>query len=409
MIYNTDKETLQVPINGITIMGRLEAIYLLTKWDLPMLPADWQWVWKVGGKGEYVGMFPKRVAKWLYQKHATKPSKDQLGELGTKVSAHSERNAEYTFDFTHVFDWQAGDFGDKGSCFWTCHVSAKDMLYDNDARAVRFYNYAGGYARAWVAPYGNGVVVFNGYGLETLSIARILSHKWGAYYKKVTLDNNQQDSGTLFINGGSGYFVGPQDEVMATDHIDLEWEDINDNSNCCSNCDSRIEEGDGYFTHYDWYCEGCHSDLFFLCEGCEGCEEYFSNDEHHLINDTSLCDACLLDNYTECYSCNEYCANKDISCGPDGEDHCVSCHLDTVDCCEVCETDYMCDELTNGPDGVTRCKCCYKKDVATCGDCGEDMLRDDCKSDTLIEDAKEVDGETLCVRCTVMARGLAPC
>ena len=65
MDFNTDQKTLQVPQNGISHRGKIVTAQLLFDWGLPDLPPDWDWQWKVNGKGEYVGTFPKRVAKYL--------------------------------------------------------------------------------------------------------------------------------------------------------------------------------------------------------------------------------------------------------------------------------------------------------------------------------------------------------
>ena len=47
------------------------------------LPTDWVWQMQVGGKGEYVGSLPKRIAKYYWQKHNVKFDSDFLGTLGS--------------------------------------------------------------------------------------------------------------------------------------------------------------------------------------------------------------------------------------------------------------------------------------------------------------------------------------
>ena len=39
------------------------------------------------------------------------------------------------------------------------------------------------------------------------------------------LGNNGEETGTLWVNGGVGYFIGEEDTVQYNEHIDLEWDD----------------------------------------------------------------------------------------------------------------------------------------------------------------------------------------
>ncbi len=386
MNFNSDQTTVKVPLNGISAEGKRIAENLLAEWKLPSLPTNWDWQWKVNGKGEYVGTFPKRVAKYLYQKHETKLSADRLGVLGSKVAEHCERNASYTFDFTDSFDWSAGDFGDDGSCFWGGRSDARDMLTDNGARAVRFYKDGSGYARAWIAEIAGGVVIFNGYGLESLQIARILAHHWGAYYKKVSLENNGEETGTLWINGGVGFVVGSQDTFEGVDSVDLRFEDTGGYR--CDNCSERID--DDYARHADdgVYCESCFDSLYFYCEDCE---DSCSNDDYNNINDRAVCDGCRQSNYTECEDCNNYVADDAVCIGPDNCSRCEDCHSNAVGFCEDCEEDCMAADMESGPDGEARCEDCHAENVAPCEDCEEDCMVADMESGP--------DGEARCEDC----------
>lgn len=371
--FNTEKKTIRIPINGISRQGIYVAKELLYDWGKPSLPDDWEWQWKVNGKGEYVGTFPKRVAKYFYQQHKTKLSAEQLGVLGSKVAEHCERNALYEFDFTQCFDWDAGDFGDDGSCFWSCRTGAKEMLRENGAFAVRFYDSEDkGYARAWVVPINGNVVVFNGYGLESLQIARILSQNWGAYYKKTELSNNGSACGVLWINGRTGYVIGSQEDIDELGPLELGFTEMN---NCrCENCGSSIDEGESYTANEETYCECCHDDLFFYCDDCD---EDRHNDDYNEINSRAVCDSCLSDNYTVCDDCNEYTHDNDITRGPDDKHRCEDCHLEATQYCEACSSDRLADDFQEGPDGERRCWDCHESVVHACAECGDDHMKED--------------------------------
>lgn len=383
--FPNERVKLKIPINGINEVGQAEAHNLLAEWNMPILPDDFAWVWKVGGKGEYVGTFPKRVAKWLYQKHGIKLSAQQLSIIGNKVSAHCERNIQYTFDFTSSLDWDAGDFGDDGSCFWSCRAGARDMLEENGGKAVRFYTDDGrGYARAWLAPVDNGWIVFNGYGLESLQIARILSHYWGAYYKKARLVNNGETCGVLWVNRGQGYIIANQSDCK--DSYDLGWDDVRTGGDCCYYCDEYIEAGDGYGFGGDTYCEGCYNEMFFFCNDCDGdCH----NDDHNMVGDDSVCDDCLDAYYSRCVNCDEY--HRDTTKGPDSEERCASCHSEHVNECEDCAGDHMIADSYRGSDNVYRCEDCHDKIHSTCFRCGAVCHNDDIKTGP--------DGELRCEDC----------
>jgi hypothetical protein len=182
---------IEIPGNGIDQAGIDKIQDRLHAWGFGTIPDDrllppnekevWHWEWKVAGKGEYVGALPKRIGKLVYQCRGVKLSPQQLSELGNIGAEHSGRHCKYWFDVVDRIDWGRTDFGQPSDCcFWGCHASAKDMILSNGGGAIRFfhgkgYRVAHGFARAWLAPWKDCWIVFNGYGLETLPIARILA------------------------------------------------------------------------------------------------------------------------------------------------------------------------------------------------------------------------------------------
>lgn len=346
-LFCQGEHTIKIPGNGVAAPG-IDAIkvHLSAIWGLPHLPDDWCWDWRVGGKGEYVGTLPKRIGKFYYQEHATKLTPDQLTTVGNLGSQHSTRDETYLFDFVDQIDWKAGDFGDSGSCFWTCHASAKDMILLNGGGAVRFFDSAGGIARAWIVPWAGCLLVFNGYGMETLPIARILAaHFDHAYYQKVKLHNNGAIDGALWINGGTGYLIGPQFAVTTVDAIDLEWEEPEQYT--CEHCGDQIDEDDHYHSPAgDDYCESCYGDRVSYCGACD-----------------------------------EGAWRDDITIDPDGNAICDDCYSALVRCCEHCQSDVWESDAKKDPAGNTICNSCYDDKVAECVYCYKEMWNENAMAD----------------------------
>src|SRR5688572_6324743 len=148
---------------------------------LPVLPDDWQWTWIVQ-RGEYVGTLPKRIRSFYFKQHGIKCPDSFIEQIGNLARQHSDSQSYYTFEIVDQFDWEAGDFGDSGSCYWGGNAGARIMLNDNGGMAVCFFTDSGhGYARAWFVEIDTDLfIIFNGYGFgrginATLTIARVLA------------------------------------------------------------------------------------------------------------------------------------------------------------------------------------------------------------------------------------------
>jgi len=134
------------------------------------------------------------------------------------------KTVKYSMDFTRRFDWEDGDFGDRGSAFWGQNHTARHLLERAGAFAVRFYNtYGKGFARAFVCPVlnENCWVVFNNYGIPLWRIAKILASYNDCNYKRVTLFNNGTSKGEIYINGGVGYLLGNPNIITNVEWVDL--------------------------------------------------------------------------------------------------------------------------------------------------------------------------------------------
>lgn len=259
------------------------------------LPEDWEFVWQTS-RGEFRGNFPKRVAQYYYKTHNLKCPWTFLTELGNLARNHSADDVTYTFEFVSEIDWQSGEFGDYGSCYWGDRAGAREMLENNGGFAVRFYNGTGrGIARAWMVEVEENLrIVFNGHGFAgdaTLIIARVVAQFFSASYTRIRLTNDGDASGVLWIDGGKAYFIGDAAVIAGRATYELSWEEIYAYEYSCYECGDGLGEYDVCWGVDDMaYCEDCYSELFDSCQRC-GETRYAS--EIRLVKDRYICVYCI--------------------------------------------------------------------------------------------------------------------
>jgi hypothetical protein len=332
---------IEIPGNGIDQTGIDLIQDKLEEWGFgiipdhkPLPPSEnefWRWEWKINGKGEYVGALPKRIGKLIYQTQGRKLLVEQLSELGNIGAVHSGRHRTYYFDIVDHIDWGRTDFGQPDDCcFWSCHASAKDMILDNGGGAIRFfyndsYCVEAGIARAWLAPWKDCWIVFNGYGLDTLSIARILAaHLDHSYYRRIELSNRGDSQGELWINGGVAYLIGPQESVLRWDSVDLDWAPGTEYR--CENCDCSIDENDHCHSPLNEdYCEECYSEYVFYCEQCN--EDHWVRQSQETPDGELLCSFCWETYCFKCETCGETFWKRDERIDENGDLFCEECYL----------------------------------------------------------------------------------
>lgn len=266
---------------------------------LQTLPETWVWKWLVQ-KGEYRGTFPKRVSSFYYKVHGLKTPETFNTQIGNLAKTHSQTTETHTFDFTDSFDWYDGEFGDSNSCFWGSNSAALDMLTDNGALAIRFYDEnEDGFARAWIVPIDDRYIVFNGYGLQTVEIAQVFARFLGLDYSYLTLANNRTAGGVLYINGAYGYIVGETSQITNIRHHDFKFDEIDG----CESCGRSLNQHDAYYSPNGYpYCQDCFYEIY---DTCEKCGETYDRDDFRLTADEQLlCERCLRE-YNECESCYE--------------------------------------------------------------------------------------------------------
>lgn len=294
---------------------------------LPGLPDEWEWRWLVQS-GTYRGNFPKRAAQYWYSQHQIKCPPEFLSQLGNVARAHASQPIVYRFDFTRTVEWESGDFGDRGSCYWGSRSGALQMIRENGG-AVRFFDLSGdGIGRAWLAPYKTNVIVFNGYGLPgdpTFRIAQILAAYWSADYLRVPLINQGSANGSLWINGGRGYLIG-HDLPLEPFFFDLEWEEIGSG---CEHCERSLTDDEAHYTPEDERL--CASCFYAICDYCARCGDAHYNDGMYYVEgeDRFVCEYCFERYYTICTGCTESYRDDQIRHDPKTDDpYCEPCLAD---------------------------------------------------------------------------------
>lgn len=301
------------------------------------LPEDWSWAWKVA-HGTYAGTLSKRLQSFVFKKYTDKLSDQVVTAIGNLANQHTLNGRDFIFDFDNTLDWHAGDYGDKGSCFWGEKVYVLPTFRHFGGFAMRIYlkqerteEYKG-VGRALIYPYlkvGHGyqpqrwtepdaLLVFNGYGKEAanygmsnsgqhygqmqmLDYARLLAMFLGVSYQRARLSINGSTRDPLYVNNeGSVTVVGPVDEIKPWKvkgpvghkiyHVfDVKWpqDEMNRFIRPCVNC-GKIGIGDGVQIaglrklvlgpDGRLYCEDCLNKIFVPCYG--GCGTRLNSKEN---------------------------------------------------------------------------------------------------------------------------------
>jgi len=301
---------------------------------------------------------------------------DLLQSLITK-----ENSLKFFLDFTNNFDWNDGDFGKSGSCWWGTYSDSLPTFEQGGGWCVRFYNENhDGIGRTWLYPDPEcGVLLgFNSYGVErgkvSKSIKRIFAqHNIELHYSRCNIENSNSSS-IPYINGGTG-FVLYTDDISPEKEYDLDMEVIEDeNHETCDGCGCRINTDDGEYNSVgDYiYCQSCTDDKLSFCDKCQ---EFCDKDDVYSVGDKHSRFDCLC----------EYCAQSVgmVLCSSCGEySEYVFEAYDSGNCfCESCNELFFCEKCEN-----------YFENSNECPDCDEDEEEETAQDTNLKHESHLWDG-----------------
>lgn len=229
---------------------------------------DFDWVYK-SPKGT---AFTKRASQYYYKKWGKKITPDVLEKIGNIAAQGTTKDVRHVIDFTRHLSWNAGMFGDGGSCYWGGSYGGRCILKAHGGFAIRAWDgtveRAHGIGRAWIFPLAErwytplqhrriawdedkqdfvtvlrglpehkgwepvhdtgagSYILFNGYGnsrgYDSLQFAMIFADMMGLTYKKVSFTNCGGTGGHLYINSGTGYLIGSEDSIKKHDSFGIQ-------------------------------------------------------------------------------------------------------------------------------------------------------------------------------------------
>lgn len=290
------------------------------------------------------------LAKQCYQRFGLKIDKEHIGNLIAPI----ERERKIALElYRGPINWEDGEYGDTGSCYWGERAYAKTVLEELSHCSIRAYlgeqiEDGQGIGRCWGVPIQSGLVLFNAYGADSSGYlnlhfyaealaAHLSSHGVSGFdWKEVSLTANQETCGTLYINHAIGiYFGKPESKVFSRSRLDISYEDETSRA-CCDCCGTCVDEDD--LTYIE----------------CEG---------------NSVCRDCL-DNYVYLDSRGDYVPQDIVStlCEDDTEyviteDHCTCGHCDhpTLELIEWRDSRRRTHQTGGG----------CTPDICDCAECGE--------------------------------------
>ena len=96
--------------------------------------------WVVPRGEEFIGTLPKRIGNWAWKRYGYKCSPAMLSEIGNIAKRHTVDNATHYISLNKEIDWERGDFGDEGSCFWSERREVLDVFYTYNVIGLRFHD-----------------------------------------------------------------------------------------------------------------------------------------------------------------------------------------------------------------------------------------------------------------------------
>jgi len=280
---------------------------------MPYLQSIEQYIgsdWLVTGKGDYVGTFPKRVAKWLFKRHGVKLSASHLQTIGNLVSDHVSKDSAdiyLAFDQEYTEGSEARDYCHHDSCWWgEGRKGLREGFVKEGGWAIRQFDGYTPTSRCWIVwdKEHSCYVLFNAYGKTDLAnFSRNLSTAWGLSYSQASL---YPDRDEYFINSDKCYVIA--DPVTA-------------------------EKLAGTELYVSW-----HKPIKPLIQ-CHCCCEHFPEDEADTARSADgivqVCPDCLPSHTHTCNRCYNRFVDDAMSSTRQG--YCIACS-DYVNPCRCCNS-----------------------------------------------------------------------
>lgn len=179
------------------------------------------------------GKLSKRIAKYIFQNYGVRLTDGELASLGQICSEafHANKLSSHYAGLRDI-DWNHGDYGDGGSCFWGSNSGHKDYWKKMGAKGFVLHENAtlvSGIARALVIPvkrfepmklwFMTNVYTKSGnMKISLQNMAQIYRDVAQTHYPNKKLEIRQVNAGThysisIYNNGSTGFLIGEPEAI----------------------------------------------------------------------------------------------------------------------------------------------------------------------------------------------------
>jgi hypothetical protein len=339
------------------------------------------------------GKVAKRISKWVYTKHNIRISDELVSDIGNWAYQSIANDSNTIVDIADTFDWNDGQFGKSGSCYWGEYAASRDTLEDAGAFCLRYWKDYDeslhrsncGKGRTWVLPVNNDnaeLVIFNAYGPSLQTSAVVICKLLGDGYTWHRISNlyNSNNYNIPYINSNSGIMVHKPDsnyaDCMEFD-IDLhcvegKYYDESCSRYTCERCGTHLDEDDAHIDDDGYcYCQDCYDIYYFYCQHCDS---ECSVDDKVTIDYEDYCESCAEKVGVKCWNCEEWVLSDsdEYQIDNEGDVFCTRCAERHLSYCEGCEDYYYHVSLTD-VNGTILCDAC-KEDATIAEDDNNDGI-----------------------------------
>lgn len=280
----------------------------------------------VTSEGSWIKRFRKYLRKCEEIDKAelkTEWYKEFESQLGSLIGAHAV-NVELLYRLELEINWDDGEFGDEGSCYWGDRSAARYGITQSEYDgAVCMYKwstkYTPGYVgigRCWWHAYHgrwDRILLWNRYGPYRLpGISSSLASMLGWPEPKEQYLRSDDDDGEYlyYINGDCYGLFNEERRAQATFTLSIPYPDNYIPENSCGECGSTCRRDEMYEVGDVLVCEGCFESVS-TCDYCEA-YEWDDNMQHYTWDDreyrfcSSHCSTRFVDRNTDvCPHCDE--------------------------------------------------------------------------------------------------------